>query len=155
MGDRRLCHTSGVDEHTYRLPTPSGRVIRTAVRPLDMAVGTIHGQPMALGGVAKKAFSIDEDQFRSSYMSMYHVHVHVDPFTFTPFRVRVKKGLQVTKGCFFRCTTCATTFAQTTYTRAVSSMAARARSGWAEAPLSGGIGHLAGTETTESDARVK
>ena len=51
--------------------------------------------------------------------------------------------------------TLATTFAQTTYTRAVSSMAARARSGWAEAPLSGGIGHLAGTETTESDARVK
>ena len=56
---------------------------------------------------------------------------------------------------FFGRTTCATTFAQTTYTRAVSSMAARARSGWAEAPLSGGIGHLAGTETTESDARVK
>jgi len=67
MGDRRLCHTSGVDEHTYRLPTPSGRVIRTAVRPLDMAVGTIHGQPMALGGIADKASRHDEDQFRPSY----------------------------------------------------------------------------------------
>jgi hypothetical protein len=28
-----------------------------------MAVGTIHGQQKALGGVAKKAFSIDEDGF--------------------------------------------------------------------------------------------
>ena len=62
---------------------------------------------------------------------------------------RVKKGvLQVkqlfslTHIYFFGRTTCATTFAQTTYTRAVSSMAARARSGWAEAPLSGGIGPI-------------
>ena len=78
----------------------------------------------------------------------------------TPF-VRIKKALHKLQKLlslqiyFFGGTTCATTFAQTTYTRAVSSMAARARSGWAEAPLSGGIGHLAGTETTESDARVK
>ena len=74
--------------------------------------------------------------------------------------VRIKKGDKLQKLLslqiyFIGKTMCATTFAQTTYTRAVSSMAARARSGWAEAPLSGGIGHLAGTETTESDARVK
>ena len=73
MGDRRLCHTSGVDEHTYRLPTPSGRVIRTAVRPLDMAVGTIHGQPMALGGIADKASRHDENQFRPSYLLVPHL----------------------------------------------------------------------------------
>jgi hypothetical protein len=65
-----------------------------------------------------------------------------------------KKGVKLTKVApathlfYWREATCATTFAQTTYTRAVSSMAARSRSGWAEAPLSGGIDHLAGTETT-------